>query len=513
MGELHENCGVAAVSTNPDSKHAQSVVYVLYKLLLNMQTRGQLSAGVTTYNPKRTQLIDTYKNLGTVNEVFKTSYPILSVKIFRKYAGTRGIGHTRYATCGDDDRSSAQPFERHHGRKWKWFSFCFNGNIANYAELKKNLLKKADYHMIYDNDTEIMMHYLSRQLQRKTKPDLKEVFQYVTSKFDGAYNIAFMNAFGDIAVVRDPLGFKPMCYGYKDDMLIAASETNALYNIGAQHIKFLQPGQIINVHNGNVEVAQLVKSPRKAHCMFEWVYFANVGSVLDNKSVYAARTNLGKSLAEIESEDVNDEDYVVVAVPDSAKPAGDGYAYELGLPNREGLVRNRFVGRTFIESGDRSNKVRNKFTVLKEVVEGKKVLLVDDSVVRGTTTQNIVRFIKDVGKAKEVHVRVSCPPIMAPCFYGIDMSTISELFAPKYQKEVGVDELPEKVQQKMAQTIGADSLVYQTIPSLIKSIGIPKGDLCMACLNGDYPTPCGKMLYGKAIKDNKLNIYSKRTYE
>jgi len=509
MHEIHDECGIAAVSLKKESK----ALFYLYRLLLNLQNRGQLSAGITTYNKNRPQLIDTYRNIGTVNEVFRTSNIPKSLEIFKRYAGTKGIGHVRYATCGATDRSYAQPFERKHGRMWKWFSFCFNGNLTNFEELKKPLEEKTEYHFILNNDTEIIMHYLARGLKGYKKPTLQHLFSSISRKFDGAYNIAFIDAYGDLVVCRDPLGIRPLSYCIKDGDIFIASESNALLNIGAQNFKSLEPGKLITVKNGDIKIEQFVKSKRKAHCIFEWVYFANVGSVLDGKSVYVTRTKLGKELAKLETEKIT-KDHIVVPVPDTAKAAGDSFAYELGIPSIEGLIRNRFVGRTFIEGISREDKVRNKYTAVKEILKGKKVLLVDDSIVRGITSHQIVRYLKKVGGAKEVHVRVSCPPIKAPCFYGIDMSTVTELLLPKFEKNIDPKTTSEETQKKISDYLGADSVIYQTIPGLVRSIGIPANDLCMACLNCKYPTRCGKILYKKAYENFlKGKKEDKRTYE
>jgi amidophosphoribosyltransferase len=508
--EAKHECGVAAVSL----KNSDKALFYLYKILLNLQNRGQLSAGVTTFNAKRPQLINTYRNIGTVNEVFRTSNFEKSMNIFKQYSGSKGIGHVRYATCGANERSYAQPFERHHGRKYKWFSFCFNGNLANYGELKAELLKKKDYHMVLDNDTEIIMHYLAREFMGSSKPKMDQVFGNLSKRFDGSYNMAFINAFGDLVVSRDPLGNRPLAYAIKDGELFAASESNALVNCGAHNYKSLDPGKMIEVENGSIEIKQYAKPERIAHCMFEWVYFANVGSVIDNKSVYITRTNLGKELAKLETEDIT-KDHIVVPVPDTAKASGDSMAYELGIPAKEGLIRNRFVGRTFIEGVSRGDKVANKYTAIKEILKGKKVLLVDDSIVRGTTTKQLVRYLKNVGGAKEVHVRVSCPAIIGPCFYGIDMSSISELLVPSYlEKSHMADEITEKACKKIAKDLGADSLIYNTVEGLIKSIGLPKNRLCLACLNGDYPTQCGRKLYCQALKNySSGKKEDKRVYE
>jgi len=247
--------------------------------------------------------------------------------------------------------------------------------------------------------------------------------------------------------------------------------------------------------------------------MFEWVYFANVSSVLDNKSVYVVRTNLGRELAKLETESIG-SDHIVVPVPDTAKAAGDAFAYELGIPAIEGLIRNRFVGRTFIEGDKRADKVSNKYTVVKEILKGKKILLVDDSIVRGTTSKQIVRYLKEIGGAKEVHVRVTCPPIKSPCFYGIDMSTVHELLLPSYEKDLDPEKTDQKVLDKIAKDMGADSLIYNGVGELVKSIGLPKTDLCLGCLTGKYPTTCGMKTYCKSLADFKTGKKSvKRSYE
>ncbi len=510
--EVGENCGIAAVVINSPGNKNLNAPYYLYKLLLSLQGRGQLSAGITTYNPLRKKMLATYKNLGTVNEAFKTSVPERSKKIFEKYSGMKGIAHNRYATSGADDKEYAQPFERVHGRKWKWFSFAFNGNLANYAKLKKKLQEEYEYTIVYDTDTEVIMHYISRELAKwEDSPDLVKVFANLSKIFDGAYNIVFLDASGRLVAFRDPTGFRPLVYGtIKDrgaEITLVASETNALANLGVKDYHFVQPGEMLLSENGKVSVKRVVKSKRVARCMFEWVYFSNVASEFDGRSVYLARTALGRELAKLEKNPIKDA--IVVAVPDSSKAAGDGFAYQLGLPIVEGLVRNRFVGRTFIESRDRAEKVREKFTVLRSVLEGKKVYLVDDSIVRGTTTKSIVGYIKEVGKAKEVHVRISCPPIMGPCFYGIDMSTVEELFAPKFlDKPYPV--VPDEKLREMADELGADSLIYQSFRGLVKALEIPEDELCLACVTREYPTKNGEELLKVALKEKNTGG---RTYE
>lgn len=507
MGEeVHEECGIAAVSLPNDQPHA---LFSLYKMLLNMQNRGQLSAGITTYMPNRAQLIDTHKDLGTVDEVFRTSSPPKSRYIFTRYAGIRGIGHTRYATCGKNDKSYAQPFERHHGRKRKWFSFAFNGNLANYSDLRQKLIDEKEYHLVLENDTEIIMHHLAKQFAGEHKRELVDVWRGLSEEFDGAYNMSFINAQGDLAASKDPLGIRPLAYTIVDDSLYVASESAALVQLGLTDFKELEPGTIISATNGTGEIRKerYSKNNTTARCMFEWVYFSNVSSVIADSSVYVSRYRMGEELAKIELLSFHKTDTVVVPVPDTGKAAGDAYAYTLGLPSREGLVRNRFLGRAFIEGDRREDKVRNKFTVIKQIVSGKRVILVDDSVVRGVTSKAIIDYVRNVGGAKEVHLRLACPPILAPCFYGIDMSTIKELIAPTHINKDG--ELDQEALENLAREIGADSVSYQTLPGLVRAIGLPKTELCTGCLTGKYPTPWGQKLYELAQKVTDKG----RTYE
>src|SRR3989338_6514164 len=520
-GEPKENCAIAAVSLSGKEKDHPTggAAFYLYKMLLAQQNRGQLSAGITTYNQARPLLLNTYKKLGTVNEVFRSRENEKMLRIMQAFAGNKGIGHIRYATCGSDDVAYAQPFERKHGRIWKWFSVAFNGNIANYAALKAEL-EAQKYHITLNSDTEIIQHFLAKQFIGEQKIDLATVFSNVSEKFDGAYSLVYINAEGDIAAARAPYGIKPLVYSVNPGFVGAASESVALVNHVQNNIKDLRPGEMLLIENGSAEVKRFAKSPRNAHCMFEYVYFANAGSVLDGRSVYEARWAMGQELAKIEPLDVkSDPDYVVVGVPDTAKPAADAYANTLGIPSKEGLLRNRHVGRTFIESHDRLERVKEKYIVIKQVVKGKKIILVEDSIVRGTTSRALLNYIRDKGHPREIHVRVSCPPIVAPCFYGIDMSTLDELIAPKYQSKedledgIGAIDMQAEQVEKIRKEIGADSLVYQTKAGLVRAIGLPNGekDLCMACITGRYPTPGGQACYGKALQ--LMGKAKGRTYE
>jgi amidophosphoribosyltransferase len=252
---------------------------------------------------------------------------------------------------------------------------------------------------------------------------------------------------------------------------------------------------------------------RRAHCFFEWIYFANVASTLDDRSVYLSREALGEELARLERLDGRvplDQDTIVVPVPDTSKAAADAMAFKLGVRSREGLIRNRYSGRTFIEGGDRRKKVESKYTPLREVLQGKRIFLVEDSIVRSTTMKVLVDRLRKLGGAREIHVRVACPPIIAPCFYGIDMSTVEELFAPKFLDN---GTLTDEAQEEMASALGADSLRYLPVESIARAIGFERGQLCQACITGEYPTPCGQQLYQIALDNVGREEGKRRTYE
>lgn len=482
------------------------------RMLLDLQNRGQLAAGFSTFNPKREQLLDTYKQVGTVIEAFRLNHQAKYNSLMKDYAGRAAIGHVRYATCGAEDRNYAQPFERQHGRRWKWFSMAFNGQLANYAQLRDDLLSVTDYHLVRQTDTEVLMHYISYELRGDRQPDFVQVFRNLSQKFDGAYNLVFLNALGDMVVLRDPKGIRPLCYAQDGALFAAASESVPLLNLGFREIKTLEPGEMILIQDNRIRKERFAPRQISAHCFFEWIYFANVASTLDERSVYLSRFALGTELARQErllDRVPLDRNTIIVPVPDTGKAAADAMAFELGIPSVEGLIRNRYVGRTFIEGENRAERARLKYTPLREVLSGKRVLLVEDTIVRSTTLKCLLQEIRERGGAKEVHVRIACPPIVAPCFYGIDMSTVGELYAPRYMK----GERPtEEEQARMAADLGADSLFYLPLDAVARCIGLDESRLCRACLTGKYPTPTGERLYQLAIR-NRQRSPGSRTYE
>ncbi len=412
MSELHHECGVAAIYHLPgqpvsplcpggDPNHASRLIP---RMLLDMQNRGQLSAGISRFNaaPANGQMIDTFREIGSVQEVFRLSHSGKAESLMNQYRGSAAIGHVRYATCGRDDRSYAQPFEIHHFNRRQWFTFAFNGQLANFRELADELLEDPDNHLVRHTDTEILMHEISEQLARQESHSLIEMMTAVNKRLDGAYSLALLNAKGEMLIARDPLGIKPMCYAVQGSMFAAASESVALLNLGFRRneIESLSPGHAITIVDGEIEIHRFADETGKAHCFFEWVYFANVASTLDNRGVYTARTELGKELARLENEAgliKIDEDTIVVPVPDTSKAAADSMAYHLKIPSREGLIRNRYSGRTFIESSQeaRTHRAKIKYTPLREVLEGKRVILVEDSIVRSTTMKALLKRVRD----------------------------------------------------------------------------------------------------------------------
>lgn len=511
MSELHHECGVAAIyhlSNGPVSsicpnENPLHAARLIPRMLLDMQNRGQLSAGISRYHPKpkNRQLLDTYRDLGSVQEVFRLSHSGKANNLQKKYSGPAAIGHVRYATCGKDDKSYAHPFENHAFDRRVWFSFCFNGQLANFGQLSSEILAKQNHYMVRDTDTEILLHEFTQQFQDHPNRSLNEMMAEINQRLDGAYTVALLNANGEMMVARDPRGIKPMVYATKGSMFAAASESVALLNLGfdRSEIKSLPPGHTITVNENEIKVESFVDQPeQKAHCFFEWIYFANVASTIDDRSVYIARTLLGKELAEQERREKLleiDENTIVVPVPDTSKAAADSMAFHLGIPSREGLIRNRYSGRTFIESSQqqRAQKAKIKYTPLREVLEGKRVILVEDSIVRSTTMKALLQRVREEGGAEEVHVRVACPPIMAPCFYGIDMSSIQQLFGPKFFS--AGEPLTVEVQNAMAAQLQCDSLRYLPVDSLARAIDKPESELCQACVTGKYPTEAGQQLY------------------
>ncbi len=455
---MRESCGVFCVKGPPNSP------LITFFGLLALQHRGQDSAGIAFV----TDHLHIIKDVGLVSDVF-------SPDVLRTVRSAIALGNVRYCTTGEPTRTDAQPFSVEvNGVR---YAISHNGNIVNYVQMRKFLREQGE-ELVSRCDAEIILK-LFAFFYRKKK-DYFEAVRACMEMLEGAYSVSIMNERGEIITFRDPLGFKPLCYHYDGETFAVASESVALDINDLPMTRDVFPGECIYVSpNGNLHSEILIRAERKAHCMFEYVYFSRPDSVLDGRCVYDARVKFGEFLAKTYPVDAD----IVVPVPDTARPAAEGYSRESGIPVEEGLIKNRYVWRTFIMPKDAQRRlaVRLKLNAIRSVIEGKRLVLVDDSIVRGTTSGQIVSLLRSAG-AKEVHVRITCPPIVAPCFYGIDMATHQELIAANHSVE------------EIREIIGADSLGYQTIENLVKAIGKRRDELCLGCLTDEYPTPMAQRL-------------------
>ena len=473
-----ENCAIFGVTCND---LGFSVSMLLYQGLIALQHRGQESTGISLL--KTGGKIYTYKKNGLVSKVLNN--PIIS-----QYWGNVGIGHNRYATTGAVGYQSMdyiQPF--HFKNNEIEFSMAFNGTIANFDEIKKNMDDMGRV-FITDTDTEVIAQLIG-SIALGTE-DWPEVLKLTSRLLDGSYSLILMTDEGDIYAMRDPLGFKPLCIGElkteKRNLYFVASESCAIDAVGGNLLRDVKPGEILHLsHQKDIHSELTIKSKKTALCQFEFVYFARPDSVIDNVSVAEARLRLGSFLAKndpiLKDPEIR-ENAVVVPVPDSGRSVAVGYAKEAKLPYVEGLMKNRYIWRTFIIPGQARRKaaVKEKLNPIKSVIEGKDIILLDDSIVRGTTTQQLVSLLKTKGKAKNVHLRISCPPIISPCYMGIDFPTKDELIAGRFQKSY-----KENYIEEIRKRIGADTLLYQNIENLLSAIGKNENQLCLACLTGNYP--------------------------
>lgn len=501
MGDIHEFCGICAASTPGKNAGVD-----LYQMMKDLQHRGQAGAGLSTYDPKRKILLRTYKDTGLLEEVFGGTDGARFEQILKDFGGSLGIGHTRYGTSGSLTSRHVQPFERVHGITYKWFAFGFNGHIGNRQELESKIASHG-YHLMLDTDTEVMMHYLSKHIS-DTKGDLKETFHRLSQDFDGAYNITFIDALGDLVAIRDPWGIRPLSSIATDRGSFVASESCALYRQGTKELRHIEPGEMAVLRDGAIEYQRYASAKRKALCFFEFLYFASVTSNIDGRSVYETRKRCGEELARIETENIDEKEWVIIPVPNTARPIANSYAKAIGHPEiyDEGLIAAG-KGRTFIDEGDRSAKVKRKFIPIPSVLKGKKVIVIDDSIVRSTTMATIVQYhLKEIGGAKEVHVRVATPPIIAPCYYGIDMKTFDELIASRYQDRIVSGVMDEDGLKSIARQVHADSLIYLTHEGLLRALGTDRNSICMACLDRNYPTPGGREL-----DRNHYNLFTERS--
>ncbi|MFH1322522.1 MAG: amidophosphoribosyltransferase [Methanobacteriota archaeon] len=448
---MHEECGVVGVSYSNDAPSALSIYYALYAL----QHRGQESAGIAVHDGTR---VSNLKGMGLVPDVFNR------IDI-QKLKGSVGIGHVRYSTTGGSKIENCQPLLVSF--KSGTIAIAHNGNLVNLRELRTELEKEGRI-FLSDSDTEVIAHLLVKKLMHS---DLDEAVRELMKRLVGSYSLVIL-VDHTLVAVRDPLGVKPLCLGHIDNGYMVASESVAIDILNGVFIRDIAPGEMLIIKNGEYESKQLVRSKNSAHCVFEYIYFARPDSVIDGKLVYNVRMWIGQTLF---SEHPAKAD-IVSPVPDSGITAAIGFSKRSGIDYMEGLMKNRYIGRTFIMPGQdmRETAVRLKLNTIKPNIEGKKVVLVDDSIVRGTTSRRIIDLMRKSG-AREVHMRVASPPIISPCYLGIDMATREELVAA------------HKAVKGVEAVINADSLEFISIDGLVSSIGIPREDLCLGCLTGAYP--------------------------
>jgi amidophosphoribosyltransferase len=439
-GEKHEECGIVGIY----SKKGGDVAPYIYKALIALQHRGQDAAGFAVLDGKR---IEARKGIGLVADVFEPED--LRVR------GRVGIGHTRYPTYGECRMCDVQPLV------FEGCAAAHNGHIANYSDLRKRL-EAAGYGFMSSVDSEVMAFMLHGE------EDIKKAVTGMMTGLEGSFSVAAMVR-GRLVVFRDPFAIRPLVWGENEEWICFASETVALDTLGVPYGGDVKGGELVVVDKGRMTRMQLAAENPK-HCMFEYVYFSRPDSVMNGRSVYGARRRLGEVLAG----EAPAEADLVIPVPDTSRTAAAAYAKALGISAEEGLIKNRYIGRTFIMPSQerRADAVKLKLNPVRELVEGKRVVLVDDSIVRGTTLREIVALVRKAG-AKRVHLRVTCPPVKAPCFYGVDMSTYRELIANK------------KTTEEIRDYLGADSLAYLSPGGLRKAIGLP---LCTACLDEGYHT-------------------------
>lgn len=449
---IHEECGVFGVIAPEAANVAEISYYGLYAL----QHRGQESCGIVVNDDG---IFASHKDIGLVSEVFSSD--ILSKMPY----GTMAVGHTRYGTTGGTNRSNCQPIEVNHqkGR----MALAHNGNLSNAAQLRDELeLSGAIFHTT--SDTETIAYIVTRE--RLKAPSIEEALSRAMNVLDGAYSLILMSP-QKLICARDPYGFRPLCYGKTPDgTYVVASESCAVKAVGAEFIRDVEPGEIIVFSkNGLASRREHCNKKDKKLCIFEYIYFARPDSSIDGVSVHQARVKAGEILARVHPAEAD----VVIGVPDSGLDAALGFSRWSGIPYGIGLIKNKYIGRTFIEPGDRLDKVKIKLSAIEDAVRGKRVVLIDDSIVRGTTSGRIVKLLREAG-AREIHMRISAPPFLHPCYYGTDIDSEEHLIACKHSVE------------EIADMIGADSLGYLPAENLAELTG--SGDICSACFTGAYPT-------------------------
>ena len=454
--ELHEECGVFGIYDLDGEDCSSSIYYGLFAL----QHRGQESCGIAvsdTDAPKAK--VVSYKDMGLVNEVFTNDQ-------LDKLKGDIGIGHVRYSTAGSSTRENAQPLVLNYVKGILGISH--NGNLINALELREELARTG---AIFQTtiDSEVIAYHIARE--RLNCDAVEQAVARAMDKIKGAYSLIVMSP-RKLIGARDPYGFKPLCIGKRENAYVLASETCALDAVGAEFVRDVLPGEIVTIKKDGITSDTSRCGKVEARCIFEYIYFARPDSIIDGVSVYNARINAGRILARLHPVEAD----LVVGVPESGNDAALGYSMESNIPYGKAFVKNSYVGRTFIKpkQNQRESSVKIKLNVLKDVVKGKRIIMIDDSIVRGTTSARIVNMLKAAG-AKEVHVRVSSPPFKHPCYFGTDIPSGDQLIATGHTVE------------EIGTMLGADSLGYLEVDTLCEMIEKKELKFCDACFSGNYP--------------------------
>ena len=448
---LNEACGVLGIASK------SQILNLLQVGLRALQHRGQESAGITLFDEKHT----TQKGMGLVTEVLDD--------FGNEFAnGCIGIGHVRYSTAGGSSMKNAQPITV--SAVTGELSIGHNGNIANQEKLRQEK-ENSGWAFMSDTDSEIIIRMIANYLSKNHT--IKKSIQLTMDEIVGSYSIVLLHN-DEIYAFRDPLGIKPLCIGKISDGYVVASESSAIEVMGGEVIRDVEPGEILSLTPKEITSHSITSSENKAFCMFEYVYFARPDAKIDGILTYSVRQKIGRKLWEEAPLDAD----IIVPVPDSGIACALGFSEASNIPYREGLIKNRYVHRSFIQPINEQRKatISEKLNPIKEIVEGKRVVLVDDSIVRGNTSKRIVQSVREAG-AKEVHIRVGCPPIISPCFLGIDMPSRDEFVAPN------------RTTKEITKEIGANSVEYVSIPGLVNCIGKNENDLCLGCITEKYPLP------------------------
>lgn len=446
---FHDECGVFGVFGHAEAAN------LAYLGLYALQHRGQESAGIVSSDGKE---LHVHRAMGEVEEIFQPS-------VLAKLPGNSAIGHTRYSTAGDKALLNAQPIMIDCNKGT--VALGHNGNLTNAADWRRRLEHRGSIFQT-NSDTEVIVHLIARSQARNLSGALGDALNQV----EGAYSLLVLTH-DELYAVRDPRGFRPLVLGRLGDTWLVASETCAFDLLNAQYVREIEPGEMVRISKSGIESIHFAPVKPKQQCIFEHVYFARPDSIIFGRSVNESRETLGRLLAREHPADAD----IVVPVPDSGVPAAVGYALESKIPFRMGLIRNHYIGRTFIEPSQaiRNFGVKLKLNPVRGLIEGQRIVLVDDSIVRGTTSRKIVRMVREAG-AREVHVRISCPPTISPCYYGVDTPTREELIASS--------NTPDEI----CKFLGADSLGYVSLPALRQAVNDTAGTFCTSCYTGVYPT-------------------------